>query len=173
MTISTEFEKLKAGKGVIRKAIQANKTALTTSENFNTYPTYISGMTAKSFDSTGLIDYCEDYLTTYTVKTDTIRDYAFYDWTNLHYLILDNTKTITLLGTHAFDGTNLKGIYVPSSLVSTYKAATNWKDFASLITSGTPPTVDSTIIIEHLQDAQRTVADINGLTLEKLITDFR
>lgn len=132
MTISSELNKLKAGKTNIRQAIQQNNTALQTSENFNTYPTYIEGMTATSYDNTGLKDYCEDWLTTYTTSVDTIRDYAFYKNTNLHVLRLTNDSLVTLQGTHAFEGTNLQCIAVPSSLLASYKTATNWSKYANL-----------------------------------------
>ena len=110
MTILSELNKLKASKTQIRKAIQQQKTGLQTSENFNTYPTYIAGMSDKVMDNTGLIDYCEDYLTTYTVNTTSIRDYAFYKWTNLHVLRIPSLTLVPLQGTHAFDGTNLTTI---------------------------------------------------------------
>ena len=131
MTILSELNKLKASKTQIRKAIQQQKTGLQTSENFNTYPTYIAGMSDKVMDNTGLIDYCEDYLTTYTVNTTSIRDYAFYKWTNLHVLRIPSLTLVPLQGTHAFDGTNLTTIAVPASLLDSYKKATNWSNYAN------------------------------------------
>lgn len=130
MTILSELNKLKASKTQIRKAIQQQKTGLQTSENFNTYPTYIAGMSDKVMDNTGLIDYCEDYLTTYTINTTSIRDYAFYKWTNLHVLRIPSLTLVPLQGTHAFDGTNLTTIAVPASLLNSYKTATNWSNYA-------------------------------------------
>lgn len=132
MTISSELNKLKAAKTNIRQAIQQNKTALKTTENFNTYPPYIAGMTATSYDNTGLKDYCEDWLTTYNTNVNSIRDYAFYKNTNLHVLRLTNDSLVTLQGTHAFEGTSLKCIAVPANLLASYKTATNWSKYANL-----------------------------------------
>ena len=81
MTILSELNKLKASKTQIRKAIQQQKTGLQTSENFNTYPTYIAGMSDKVMDNTGLIDYCEDYLTTYASNSSAL----WYYWIAVGY----------------------------------------------------------------------------------------
>lgn len=171
MTISQEFTKLKNVKSRVRKAIQT-KSDLQLQDIFSTYPSFIQGITS-SFNDADLITYCEDTATTFTVTYDSIRDYAFYKWTNLQYLVLDNDNLINLEGTHAFEGTNLKGIYVPSALVSTYKDAQYWNTYSQIITTGTPPTVPSTVIIEHLQNAGRTIEELESLTLEQLITDYR
>lgn len=63
---------------------------------------------------------------------------SFYYCNNLETLILRKTDAIcTLSNTNAFTGTKIANgtgyIYVPSALVDTYKAATNWSSFASQI----------------------------------------
>lgn len=175
MTILSEFNRLKASKTQIRKAIQRKKTGLKTKEFFETYPPYIASIKpgSKNIDNTGLIDYCEDYKTVFTVTTDSIRDYAFYNWTNLHYIVIDNTELVTLQGEHAFERTNILGIYVPENLVEDYKKAAFWSNYADIITSGTPPEVEPTNLIEHYEHAGRTVEWFNSLTLEQLMTDYR
>lgn len=129
MTISQEFTKLKNVKSRVRKAIQT-KSDLQLQDIFSTYPSFIKGITPSSFDSTGLINYCEDSDTSFTVNSSTIRDYAFYTWTNLHVLRLPSLTKVSLQGTHAFEGSNLKNIAVPASIINEYKADSNWSIYA-------------------------------------------
>ena len=64
---------------------------------------------------------------------------AFNGDVNLTSLILRNSSQLTLANVSAFTGTPIAQkfgwIYVPSELVSTYKAATNWSTYASQIVS--------------------------------------
>ena len=65
-----------------------------------------------------------------------IGDSAFYDCRGLTTIYVGtNTSTVcTLSNTNAFfNCTNLTNIYVPSSLVDSYKSATNWSNYASKI----------------------------------------
>ena len=62
---------------------------------------------------------------------------AFYGCTALASLTLRNTEVVTLAGATAFTNTPIASgtgyIYVPSDLVDSYKAATNWSTYADQI----------------------------------------
>lgn len=170
-----EFNKLKTAKSEIRKAIQRKNVGLQTSEYFNVYPSYIEAMKDgdKNVDNTGLLEYCEDYYTYFTVNVDKIRDYAFYGWTNLHCLIIPS-ETLVPLGNHALEGTSITSIIVPSNLSDKYKVATNWKQYRDCINNipKDPYSYTSTNLVQH-EEHVRTVTWLEGLTIEQLITDYR
>ena len=65
-----------------------------------------------------------------------IEDRAFYNCTSLTTLILRNTETVCAIkGSLVFRNTPIASgtgyIYVPSSLIESYKTATNWSTYAS------------------------------------------
>ena len=65
-----------------------------------------------------------------------IDGWAFYDCRGLTTIYVGtNTSTVcTLSNTNTFDGcTKLANIYVPASLVNSYKSATNWSNYADKI----------------------------------------
>ena len=65
-----------------------------------------------------------------------IRDSAFYNCSKLTTIYIGtNTSTVcTLASTYVFNSCpNLTNIYVPSSLVDSYKSATNWSNYAGKI----------------------------------------
>ena len=64
-----------------------------------------------------------------------IGEYAFSGCTSLTTIYVGtNLSTVCILGINAFNGcAKLTSIYVPSSLVNSYKSATNWSDYASII----------------------------------------
>lgn len=65
-----------------------------------------------------------------------INTYAFYGCYSLItiYVGTEASTVCTLLGTNAFNFTpSLTNIYVPASLVDSYKSATNWSDLADKI----------------------------------------
>lgn len=74
---------------------------------------------------------------------ETIGSSAFYDCWNLTSLYLMNSTICELLNSNAFNTTPIKGnspsinvygsIYVPTSLLTSYKAATNWAYFSNRI----------------------------------------
>ena len=91
-------------------------------------------------------------------KIDVIRGYAFYGYSTLTnvsfpvvtsidgyalqycsslttiYVGTESDTICTLSNTNAFNNcTNLTNIYVPASLVDSYKSATNWSNYASKI----------------------------------------
>lgn len=67
----------------------------------------------------------------------TISANAFNGCSNLTHLVIRSTTRSTLSNTSAFNGTKIAlgdgGIYVPSSLLSDYKSASNWSSFAANI----------------------------------------
>lgn len=78
---------------------------------------------------------CSNLTTLEFNRVGTIATNAFNGCTKLATLILRSTSVVTLSGTSAFTGTKIAGtggyIYVPSSLVADYKAASNWSTYAS------------------------------------------
>ena len=79
-----------------------------------------------------------DYLTSITLpKAVFIDDFAFAKCSSLTSLTLSGSTVCTLNGTNAFYDTAINSrsgyIYVPSNLVNSYKAATNWSTYASRI----------------------------------------
>lgn len=62
-----------------------------------------------------------------------IGDYAFTGCTNLTGITINATTPPTLENNAVFDNTNNCPIYVPSSSVNTYKAASRWSNYASRI----------------------------------------
>lgn len=73
-------------------------------------------------------------LTSVTIQTSTttIGSHAFENCTSLNSVTV-NRLTPPTLGNAAFDNTNNCPIYVPSSVVSTYKSASGWSTYASRI----------------------------------------
>lgn len=61
-----------------------------------------------------------------------INNYAFYHAAAKLSLYLMGSSVATLAGSYAFEWTSFN-VYVPSSLVNTYKAATNWATYAARI----------------------------------------
>lgn len=84
---------------------------------------------------------CYSLTTASFPKYTTIGDWAFYDCYNLKSLYLTNSVVCTLSHSNAFISTPIGGystsagtygsIYVPASLLTSYKNATNWTYFSS------------------------------------------
>lgn len=73
-----------------------------------------------------------------------VGQYAFYNCTSLTSAAFTKNSVVTLSATNAFMNTpmsvstytgNFGSIYVPASLVSSYKTATNWAAYANRIVS--------------------------------------
>lgn len=66
------------------------------------------------------------------IKTNKVNNQSFYNCTKMNVLILRNTSMATLNNVNAFTGSPFASgkaggtIYVPSSLIATYQANTNW-----------------------------------------------
>lgn len=173
--LGLEFNKLKAAKSEIRKAIQRKNTGLLTTQLFTVYPDFIENMVEgdPSFDNEGLLEYCEDYYTNITINTNKIRDYAFYSWSNLHCLIIPS-ETLVPLGEKALEGTSIVSIIVPQNLVEQYKTDLTWRQYKDLIssTSNDLNSYISTNLTEQ-EEQVRTLSFIEGLTIQELNKDYR
>lgn len=70
-------------------------------------------------------------------KVTSIGNYAFYGCTNLDEIVILNPSKVCSLGSNALTGTRIANgngrIMVPSSLLSQYKSAANWKNYANYI----------------------------------------
>ena len=83
--------------------------------------------------------YCSSLTTISLPNVATIASYAFYKCNNLKALYLTGSSLCTLSGSNAFLSTPIYStsagtygsIYVPTSLLTSYKAATNWTYFSS------------------------------------------
>ncbi len=66
-----------------------------------------------------------------------IRSNGFYQCTNLEALIIRNPTLCTLTTGSVFTASKIEartgGIYVPASLVETYRSASNWSNYAEII----------------------------------------
>ena len=102
---------------------------------------FCSGLTSVSFPNAtsigGTAFYkCSSLTSASFPKATSIGNYTFSHCRKLTTIYVGtNTSTVcTLSSTSAFDDcTNLTNIYVPSSLVDSYKSATNWSSYASKI----------------------------------------
>lgn len=92
--------------------------------------------------------YCSALTTVDFPAATSIGDYAFYNCSNLTTLILRSGTMATLSSTNAFTGTPIASgtgyIYVPASMVDSYKAASNWSTFAAQFRALEDYTVDGT-----------------------------
>ena len=92
--------------------------------------------------------YCSSLTTIDLPRVTSFDMMAFSGCSSLTALILRST-TMCTLGSYNFDNTPIKFgtgyIYVPSSLVSSYKSATNWSTYASQFRALENYTVDGTI----------------------------
>ena len=95
----------------------------------STFPYYF----ANEHSRTSIIDIANK------VNFKTVNQYSFKEDYILIHLILRSAEMCTLSDTACFNGTPLENgigwIYVPSDLVDTYKAASNWSTFANQIVS--------------------------------------
>ena len=82
----------------------------------------------------GAFEYCSALTSIDLPKCTTVGDFAFNSCSKLTSVILRSTNQAKLDSTNAFNNCSaLTGIYVPDSLVSQYKAATNWSIYAAKI----------------------------------------
>ena len=93
--------------------------------------------------------YCSALTEVDLPSATTMDNFAFSDDTNLIKLILRNTEAIcSMIGSNAIIRSAIqKGtgyIYVPSALLDSYKAATNWSPFAAQFRALEDYTVDGT-----------------------------
>jgi hypothetical protein len=108
--------------------------------------TYCYSLTTVSFPAVKTIgsyafSYCSSLTTVSFPVATTIGNYAFYGCYNLKSLYLTGSSLCKLSHSNAFGSTPIGGystsagtygsIYVPASLLASYKAATNWTYFSS------------------------------------------
>ena len=100
------------------------------------------GLTSVSFPAATTISssafyYCKGLTSVSFPAATTIGNQAFYYCRNLASIYLKNSSVCSLAGSSAFNttsiGSNKGSIYVPSSLVASYKTATNWAYFSNRI----------------------------------------
>ena len=113
--------------------------------------TSLSTITFPAVTSIGVYAFydCSSLTTADFPLVTSIGSYAFYKCTSLETVILRNNSVCSLNNTNAFKGcTHITGtggyIYVPSSLIDTYKTATNWVTYASKFRALEDYTVDGT-----------------------------
>ena len=172
MTIASEFNKLKASKTLIRKALQRKGTGLTLSETYPNYYTYVRDMTdIKSPDETGFIDYAEDRCYSLHLDIVKIRPFAFRQYTSLQQLYLSHSEVVVLENLNAFYGIS-PTILVPQELVESYKNATNWINISDRIKPYSSLISDNIYLIQHVNRVQQ-ISWIEQKTIGELQKDFR
>ncbi len=104
---------------------------------------------AASTVNEGAFQNCGGIATVYFSSKVSIGRYALYGCPALTALILRSAELCTISHTDSLGSTPIKNgtgyIYVPSALVDTYKAATNWSTYASQFRALEDYTVDGTI----------------------------
>lgn len=99
---------------------------------YHTALTDVTMSQCKSVESSGLGD-CTNLEVVDMLGTGTIAASAFSGDTKLAHLLLRGASKTTLSATSAFTSTPISyhegAIYVPSDLLATYKADTNWKNY--------------------------------------------
>jgi len=173
MTIQSECNNIRNVKTGLRKAIQSNNGNLTVEDIFEAYPPAIAEMQPgpKIVDTTGVPDYIADAITIFNVPNTItkLRDYAFSNDITFMGINLQ-ADTIVELGQNVFKGTRIDSgegkIYVPASLVDSYKTTEGWNKYASQIESVTNiPTSKVVHIIETI-DRHRTISYMNSTKVE-------
>lgn len=93
-------------------------------------------------------NYCSGLMLADFPVVTSIYNFAFNENTSLRSIILRKGSVCELKNTNAFKSTPIAGgngyIYVPSALVNSYKAATNWSTFAAQFRALESYTVDGT-----------------------------
>ena len=92
---------------------------------------------------------CSSLTTMNFSAVTSIDDYTFYRCSTLTALILHSETMATLNGSSAFSNTPIASgtgyIYVPSSLINSYKTASNWSTYAAQFRALEDYTIDGTI----------------------------
>ena len=152
-TVIDKLNYLKETKTAIKNALVEKGVEVADSDTFRSYAQKVADIPAGREDISTLIN---GTLTNVTSDVTSIRDYAFYGCSS----ITDATfPLVTSIGAYAFYGctslvalyigvhsdtvcslsnsnaipSSVTDIYVPETLVESYKVATNWSDFADKI----------------------------------------
>lgn len=166
--ISTELEKLTKSKTAIRKSIQRKGTGLTLAEIYAEYHNYIKNMSdVRNPDESGLKDYAEDRCFYLELNVESIRPYAFREYTCLQALYLTHSEVVKI-SKNSFYSVN-PIIYVPSNLLAEYQASSMWngrdiRAYESL-------TQDEMYLLQHI-DVQ-PISWLEGKKLKEIENEFR
>lgn len=159
-TVIDKLNYLKETKTAIRNALIGRGVEVADSDTFRSYAQKVADIPVGGADIDALID---GTLTEITSGVTSIREYAFYNCSNLTSMIL---PLVTSIEAYAFYGctslvalyigtesdtvctlsnsnaipSSVTDIYVPEALVESYKAAANWSDFADKIKAYTGET---------------------------------
>lgn len=152
-TVVDKLNYLKETKTAIRNALVEKGVSVADSDTFRSYAQKIAGIPAGGEDISTLID---GTLTEITSDVTSIRDYAFYGCSSITgvtfplvtsigayafygctslvalYIGIASDTVCTLLDSNAIPS-SVTDIYVPETLVDSYKVATNWSVFADKI----------------------------------------
>ena len=102
---------------------------------------YLSGISFPNVTTIGSYAFynCSSLTSVSFPKVSTIYNSAFYGCSNLSKIVLNNSTLCSLKDNYTFYGTKIHsktgGIYVPSSLVNTYKQAAYWSQYSTIIYS--------------------------------------
>jgi hypothetical protein len=124
---------------LIDRTINECTNAMATSVGRNAFTDCKSLTKVKFLSATSIamnaFGYCIALTTADFHALTSINSYAFYTCRSLATVILRNTTVCTLASKDAFESTPIKTgtgyIYVPRSLVDTYKAASKWSTYAN------------------------------------------
>lgn len=102
---------------------------------FHTYPSLVNiDLPMLTSTNQAAFGYCDELISVNLPKVTTIANYTFRDCLKLTKLILRGDSVCTLSGVGAFTNTPIASgtgyIYVPSALIDSYKAASNWSTYA-------------------------------------------
>ena len=158
--MAAQIEGIQAGGGgddVLDALIDRSITEISSSSatSIGSYAFYsCSSLTTVDFPvatsiGTSAFQNCSSLTTANFPVATSIRTSAFQYCRSLKSLLLRNNKVCTLSNTSAFSSTPISSgtgyIYVPSSLIEQYKAATNWSTYAARFRALEDYTVDGTI----------------------------
>ena len=159
-TVADKLNYLKETKIAIKNALIEKGVEVADSDTFRSYAQKVADIPIGGADIDALID---GTLTEVTSDVASIREYTFYNCSNLASITL---PLVTSIGAYAFHGcaslvalyigtesdtvctlsdsnaipSSVTSIYVPEMLVDSYKAAANWSDFADKIKAYTDKT---------------------------------
>lgn len=134
---------------------------------YHTALTDVTLSQCRSVESYGLAD-CTNLEAVDMLGGGTISANAFYNDTKLAHLLLRGASKTTLSATSAFTSTHISqrngAVYVPSNLLTTYKADTNWKNYL-ITTLDKYPLSDFSSITESW-------AELDAMTQEQIAAKY-